>query len=200
MGAPLEFHLAPDALEWRKGGMAGRTPYRRHPPHPPVVPSDDDAELSIRHRGVAGQRAEAADRIDLMEKPGRAPAARRRVSRLRVRAEPPHRRCGRQYRVRYRIAGVSLLARRCHLHRRRSWRLRRLRCARCSSRRGAARLSSRRSSRCFSIRQATSSGATGRGHTVPTRCRRFCCRRLRCDLNRWEAEVVEASFSGRMNV
>jgi hypothetical protein len=28
MGAPLEFHLAPDALEWRKGGMAGRTPYR----------------------------------------------------------------------------------------------------------------------------------------------------------------------------
>ncbi|HKS62677.1 MAG TPA: hypothetical protein VJT13_13315 [Xanthobacteraceae bacterium] len=27
MGAPLEFHLAPDALEWRKGGMAGRTPY-----------------------------------------------------------------------------------------------------------------------------------------------------------------------------
>ena len=28
MGAPLEFHLAPDALEWRKGGIAGRTPYR----------------------------------------------------------------------------------------------------------------------------------------------------------------------------
>ena len=28
MGAPLEFHLAPDALEWRKGGMASRTPYR----------------------------------------------------------------------------------------------------------------------------------------------------------------------------
>ena len=28
MGAPLEFHLAPDALEWRKGGMAGRTSYR----------------------------------------------------------------------------------------------------------------------------------------------------------------------------
>ena len=27
MGAPLEFHLAPDALEWRKGGIAGRTPY-----------------------------------------------------------------------------------------------------------------------------------------------------------------------------
>jgi hypothetical protein len=28
MGAPLEFHLASDALEWRKGGMASRTPYR----------------------------------------------------------------------------------------------------------------------------------------------------------------------------
>jgi hypothetical protein len=28
MGAPLEFHLTPDALEWRKGGIAGRTPYR----------------------------------------------------------------------------------------------------------------------------------------------------------------------------
>ncbi len=27
MGAPLEFNLAPDALEWRKGGYAGRTPY-----------------------------------------------------------------------------------------------------------------------------------------------------------------------------
>jgi hypothetical protein len=27
MGAPLEFHLTPDALEWRKGGIAGRTPY-----------------------------------------------------------------------------------------------------------------------------------------------------------------------------
>ena len=27
MGAPLEFHLAPDALEWRKGGYAGRAPY-----------------------------------------------------------------------------------------------------------------------------------------------------------------------------
>jgi hypothetical protein len=27
MGAPLEFHLASDALEWRKGGIAGRTPY-----------------------------------------------------------------------------------------------------------------------------------------------------------------------------
>src|ERR1044072_1050540 len=27
MGAPLEFPLAPDALEWRKGGIAGRTPY-----------------------------------------------------------------------------------------------------------------------------------------------------------------------------
>jgi len=27
MGAPLEFQLAPDALEWRKGGIAGRTPY-----------------------------------------------------------------------------------------------------------------------------------------------------------------------------
>jgi len=27
MGAPLEFHLAPDTLEWRKGGIAGRTPY-----------------------------------------------------------------------------------------------------------------------------------------------------------------------------
>lgn len=27
MGAPLEFNLAPDALEWRKGGFAGRTPY-----------------------------------------------------------------------------------------------------------------------------------------------------------------------------
>ena len=27
MGAPLEFTLAPDALEWRKGGVAGRTPY-----------------------------------------------------------------------------------------------------------------------------------------------------------------------------
>jgi hypothetical protein len=27
MGAPLEFHLAPDALEWRKGGITGRTPY-----------------------------------------------------------------------------------------------------------------------------------------------------------------------------
>lgn len=26
-GAPLEFHLAPDALEWRKGAIAGRTPY-----------------------------------------------------------------------------------------------------------------------------------------------------------------------------
>ena len=29
MGAPLEFKLAPDALEWRKGGMAGRAPYDR---------------------------------------------------------------------------------------------------------------------------------------------------------------------------
>ena len=27
MGAPLEFQLAPDALEWRKGGYAGRVPY-----------------------------------------------------------------------------------------------------------------------------------------------------------------------------
>jgi hypothetical protein len=27
VGAPLEFQLAPDALEWRKGGIAGRTPY-----------------------------------------------------------------------------------------------------------------------------------------------------------------------------
>src|SRR5258705_10240 len=27
MGAPLEFQLTPDALEWRKGGIAGRTPY-----------------------------------------------------------------------------------------------------------------------------------------------------------------------------
>jgi hypothetical protein len=27
VGAPLEFNLAPDALEWRKGGYAGRTPY-----------------------------------------------------------------------------------------------------------------------------------------------------------------------------
>ena len=29
MGAPFEFRLAPDALEWRKGGIAGRTPYGR---------------------------------------------------------------------------------------------------------------------------------------------------------------------------
>ena len=29
MGAPLEFQLAPDALEWRKGTMTGRTPYGR---------------------------------------------------------------------------------------------------------------------------------------------------------------------------
>ena len=28
MGAPLEFHLTSDALEWRKGGIAARTPYR----------------------------------------------------------------------------------------------------------------------------------------------------------------------------
>jgi hypothetical protein len=28
MGAPLEFHLTSDALEWRKGGMGGRTLYR----------------------------------------------------------------------------------------------------------------------------------------------------------------------------
>ena len=27
MGAPLEFQLTPDALEWRKGGIAGRTAY-----------------------------------------------------------------------------------------------------------------------------------------------------------------------------
>jgi hypothetical protein len=27
MGAPLELQLTPDALEWRKGGIAGRTPY-----------------------------------------------------------------------------------------------------------------------------------------------------------------------------
>ena len=27
VGAPLEFQLAPDALEWRKGGIADRTPY-----------------------------------------------------------------------------------------------------------------------------------------------------------------------------
>ena len=27
VGAPLEFQLAPDALKWRKGGIAGRTPY-----------------------------------------------------------------------------------------------------------------------------------------------------------------------------
>jgi hypothetical protein len=27
MGAPFEFRLAPDALEWRKGGYSGRTPY-----------------------------------------------------------------------------------------------------------------------------------------------------------------------------
>ena len=27
VGAPLEFHLSPDALEWRKGGVAGRTVY-----------------------------------------------------------------------------------------------------------------------------------------------------------------------------
>jgi hypothetical protein len=29
MGAPFEFRLAPDALEWRKGQFAGRTPYDR---------------------------------------------------------------------------------------------------------------------------------------------------------------------------
>ena len=28
MGAPLEFQLTPEALEWRKGGMSGRTSYR----------------------------------------------------------------------------------------------------------------------------------------------------------------------------
>ena len=27
MGAPFEFRLMPDALEWRKGGSSGRTPY-----------------------------------------------------------------------------------------------------------------------------------------------------------------------------
>jgi hypothetical protein len=29
LGAPFEFRLAPDALEWRKGRHAGRTPYDR---------------------------------------------------------------------------------------------------------------------------------------------------------------------------
>jgi hypothetical protein len=29
MGAPFEFHLAPDTLEWRKGPSEGRTPYDR---------------------------------------------------------------------------------------------------------------------------------------------------------------------------
>jgi hypothetical protein len=29
VGAPFEFRLAPDALEWRKGGYSGRTPYDR---------------------------------------------------------------------------------------------------------------------------------------------------------------------------
>jgi hypothetical protein len=29
LGAPNEFQLAPDALEWRRGGYAGRTPYDR---------------------------------------------------------------------------------------------------------------------------------------------------------------------------
>ena len=29
MGAPFEFRLMPDALEWRKGGSSGRTPYGR---------------------------------------------------------------------------------------------------------------------------------------------------------------------------
>jgi len=29
MGAPYEFHLAADALEWRKGPYSGRTPYDR---------------------------------------------------------------------------------------------------------------------------------------------------------------------------
>jgi hypothetical protein len=29
MGAPFEFRLAPDALEWSKGETRGRTPYRR---------------------------------------------------------------------------------------------------------------------------------------------------------------------------
>jgi hypothetical protein len=29
MGAPFEFRLAPDALEWRRGNYAGRTPYDR---------------------------------------------------------------------------------------------------------------------------------------------------------------------------
>ena len=29
MGAPFEFRLAPDALEWRKGETRGRAPYRR---------------------------------------------------------------------------------------------------------------------------------------------------------------------------
>jgi hypothetical protein len=29
MGAPFEFRLAPDALEWRRGGSAGRAPYGR---------------------------------------------------------------------------------------------------------------------------------------------------------------------------
>jgi hypothetical protein len=29
MGAPFEFRLAPDALEWRRGTYAGRTPYGR---------------------------------------------------------------------------------------------------------------------------------------------------------------------------
>ena len=29
MGAPFEFRLMPDALEWRRGGSSGRTPYGR---------------------------------------------------------------------------------------------------------------------------------------------------------------------------
>src|SRR3954464_21538 len=29
MGAPFEFRLTPHALEWRRGGSAGRAPYRR---------------------------------------------------------------------------------------------------------------------------------------------------------------------------
>ena len=29
MGAPFEFRLTPDALEWRRGGASGRTPYSR---------------------------------------------------------------------------------------------------------------------------------------------------------------------------
>ena len=175
MGAPFMFRLTADALEWSKGGFAGRTPYgrirRMRLGFRPMTMQNHRFLTEIWTR-----RTEAADRLDVVEKPGRTRTVRCGLSGLRDRVEPP-RRCRRWRRAAPdRIAGLPLLAG-CGRPHRRGARARRPGGARPAGERvGRRPPSSRLSWRSSSGRRACSFAATGPARSSRTRYRSRCCR------------------------